>query len=247
MHRFKVLEENKRIFKETQDYINSYYETETKNLVANTSVYFDGSIHLHDKGVSQKIEVIKLNSIDPGIKMAKLGFKTAILNFADPITPGGMVLDGETTQEESLCRCSNLYDSLNANFCMNDYYNYNRTFISDSDRLIYSPDALIVRDSGYNYLEEPVKVDFISAPAPVVLVATEQMFIQRIKCIIGAAVHEGVECLILGAWGTGAFGNDPEMVAEAFKKVIQEYHVIPEIVFAVPGEKFKVFEGVLLS
>ena len=38
--------------------------------------------------------------------------KTAALNFADAYTPGGLVLFGVKTQEEDLCRSSNLYESL---------------------------------------------------------------------------------------------------------------------------------------
>ncbi|MBR3234713.1 MAG: TIGR02452 family protein, partial [Atopobiaceae bacterium] len=41
------------------------------------------------------------------------GARIAVHNFASPINPGGGVVAGSSAQEESLCRCSTLYDSLN--------------------------------------------------------------------------------------------------------------------------------------
>ena len=65
------------------------------------------------------------------------------------------------------------------------------------------------------------------------------------------AVLEGVETIILGAFGCGAFRNTPEVVTLANKNVIKEYlHAFKNIEFAVycspkDDRNYKIFERVL--
>ena len=52
------------------------------------------------------------------------------------------------------------------------------------------------------------------------------------------AMKVGTDGVLLGAWGCGAFGNDPTMVANCFKKVIIEEGLgffFEEICFAIYG------------
>ena len=48
----------------------------------------------------------------------------------------------------------------------------------------------------------------------------------KIKAIIECAVENDVDNLILGAYGCGAFGNDPQLISEAFKIILidEEYY-----------------------
>ena len=56
----------------------------------------------------------------------------------------------------------------------------------------------------------------------------------RIKRIFEVAAENKNEVLILGAFGCGAFRNPPEIVARAFKKVMQDYlHCFDCFEFAV--------------
>ena len=76
------------------------------------------------------------------------------------------------------------------------------------------------------------------------------IFYNRIEIILSTAVSYGVETIILGAWGCGAFKNPPEIVAKAFKKVIENnyIHTLKNIVFAIKGShnnNLEVFKSVL--
>ena len=61
-----------------------------------------------------------------------------------------------------------------------------------------------------------------------------QLHEKRLKRILDLAAMKQNEVVILGAFGCGAFQNDPNVVAMAMKKVIPEYlHVFETIEFAV--------------
>ena len=39
--------------------------------------------------------------------------------------------------------------------------------------------------------------------------------------------------MILGAWGCGAFGQEPEIVAKCFKSILKKYPAFDNVVFAI--------------
>ena len=63
---------------------------------------------------------------------------------------------------------------------------------------------------------------------------------RRLGRILDVAAENGAEAIVLGAFGCGAFRNDPKVVAAAAKKVIAAYrHAFRAIEFAVycrPGD-----------
>ena len=63
---------------------------------------------------------------------------------------------------------------------------------------------------------------------------------RRLRRILDVAVANGAEAIVLGAFGCGAFRNDPKVVAAAAKTVISDYlHAFRVIEFAVycrPGD-----------
>ena len=149
------------------------------------------------------------------------GERPVALNFASARRPGGGFLNGALAQEESLARSSALYA------CLRDQPMYAfhraRRDARYSDYVIYSPDVPVFRDDEGALLDEPYRCAFITAPAPNAnrLAARDRaglpdVFRTRLHKVLAVAAHFGHTTVILGAWGCGAFGNDPAMVAPIF-------------------------------
>jgi uncharacterized protein (TIGR02452 family) len=153
--------------------------------------------------------------------------RIVVLNFASARKPGGGFLGGARAQEESLARSSALYLSLSR--CP-EFYAYHRSLDTClySDRMIYSPRCPVVRDDVGHWLSSPYVVDFITSAAPNAgaIMRNEphnRARIAPIMCerdgkVLALAAHRQGDTLVLGAWGCGAFRNDPQMVATAFYK-----------------------------
>lgn len=76
---------------------------------------------------------------------------------------------------------------------------------------------------------------------------------KRLRRILDVAVSEGVDTVILGAFGCGAFMNNPNVVAQAAQNVIKDYlKAFRNIEFAVycrsdDDLNFRTFERMLHS
>ena len=74
---------------------------------------------------------------------------------------------------------------------------------------------------------------------------------KRLRRILNVAAVEGVETIVLGAFGCGAFRNNPEVVALANKNIIKEYlYTFKNIEYAVycgrgDDRNYRIFERVL--
>ena len=175
--------------------------------------------------------------------------KPLVMNFANAHSPGGGFLHGANAQEESLCRTSTLYASIRSREA-SEMYRYNNTHVSpvESDYMLISPNVVVFRGEGFALLENPYTVGVVTAPAPnkrgAAMMASaktiEETFIRRIRIMCAAAVKYGFKSMVLGAWGCGAFGNDPKDVAEYFKYVLidDEYgKCFDEVCFAIYGSE----------
>lgn len=170
-----------------------------------------------------------------------------LLNFASARNPGGGFLNGAKAQEEDLCRCSGLYPCLLQ--CMS-YYQANRRHDSllYTDHTIFSPQVPFfkIRGTG-DLLAEPFFASVITAPAPNSgpflrsepgqIQLLEQTFLRRWQNVLCVAIDQGIQRLLLGAWGCGAFGGDPAMASQTAKTAIDRFGGgFDEIVFAIPGK-----------
>lgn len=182
------------------------------------------------------------------------GKKVAVLNFASAANPGGGVTHGASAQEECLCRCSTLYNCLNTKKMWDAFYTPHRKNHNPlhNDDIIYTPGVTVIKDDDYNLLEQAFAVDVITCAAPNLrecpYVPIQALHEQRARKILSIGAKEEADILILGAFGCGAFCNDPSIVAEAYKKVLPEYmHHFRTIEFAVycrPGDElnYRAFE-----
>ena len=181
--------------------------------------------------------------------------KVAVLNFANPIRPGGGVQNGAIAQEECLCRSSNLYCCLREEKVFEDYYLYHRKMdhYLSTDRLIYSKDITVFKNdnripalmSARNWFQ----VDVITCAAPYLIGnvnidqnSLKRVFLKRIQNILDAAILNQVDTIILGAFGCGAFKNPPDLVAQAFYEVIYDWDYkkyFKRIVFAIKSTNMK--------
>jgi uncharacterized protein (TIGR02452 family) len=175
------------------------------------------------------------------------GSHVALLNFASARNPGGGFLNGAKAQEEDLCRCSGLYPCLLQ--CM-EYYETNRdqSSLLYTDHAIFSPAVPFFRIRGTGeLLADPFIVSVITAPAPNSgpflrgnpnqTAALQETFVRRWRNVLRIARDQGVDRLLLGAWGCGAFGGDPVMASHTAKAAIQaDGGGLNEIVFAIPGK-----------
>lgn len=203
--------------------------------------------------------------------------KVAVHNFASASNPGGGVTRGASAQEECLCRCSGLYFSLNDSLMWEGFYKPHRIAQNPlhNDDIIYTPAVTVFKsDTAYPKLlaeKDWYEVDVITCAAPnlrkrpgnsynlgdgnkeVRIKDSELMKLheKRLRRILDIAVFEGAETVILGAFGCGAFSNNPEVVARAAKNVLPSYlYAFKNIEYAVycsPGNdrNFKIFERVL--
>ena len=228
-----------QIFNDTRNMSNIKYAEDTANAkkLAKVVDIEDADI-LMNMAKKQKIVFCNTGTVNAGYveSLTKEQYdNVAILNFADAIIPGGLVLYGAPTQEENICRCSNLYETL---LECPLYYNLNRVLGTSEylDVMIYSPNVLVFKDDVTYQQVNPVYMDVITCPAPSCRMSdkrAEEIFTRRIRKILIAAQKQGVNKIVLGAWGCGAFGQDPSVVGKCFAKVLKDVNAFDKVIFAI--------------
>lgn len=191
---------------------------------------------------------------------AYAGQQVCVHNFASASNPGGGVVKGSNAQEECLCRCSTLYFNLNTSDMWAGFYSPHRA-ASDpihNDDCIYTPEVMVFKTDTANPVCMPeqdwYKVNVLTCAAPnlrpnpsnamnagdgdrAVSVTDKELYdihVKRLTRIMDVAVAGGNEVVILGAFGCGAFMNNPYVVARASKAVIEKYrHSFKTIEFAI--------------
>lgn len=189
-----------------------------------------------------RVVVSRLRSFEAAARYP--GQKVTVLNFASSTSPGGGVENGASAQEECLCRVSILFPCLTTQAAWEKFYAPHRAAPNPlhNDDIIYTKDVVVLKDDDYNVLSSPFRVDVITCAAPnlrespsnrynrndgdAVHISPEKLLelhVKRARKILSAAAANGAEVLILGAFGCGAFRNDPAVVAAAYQQVLPQF------------------------
>jgi uncharacterized protein (TIGR02452 family) len=169
-------------------------------------------------------------------RLSDAGHRTLALNFANGVNPGGGFLVGARAQEETLCRSSALYATLEgdpmyeAHRARNDH--------ASTDWAILSPDVPFFRADDGTPLERPWRLSILSCAAPVAdrfAPSAADLLRRRIDRVLAIGHAYRYEAFVLGAWGCGAFGNDPARTARDFRDALAGTHggAFREVVFAI--------------
>lgn len=222
---------------------------------------------LKEREYQTVIEVVNCTSMEAAEKLVKEEGRVGCLNFASAKNPGGGFLGGSQAQEESLARASTLYPTLMKYFTEMYEYNRSQNTCLYSDYMIYSPDVVFFKDDNDNLLADPYNMNVLTSPAVNVgamrqnnrydeLKKSEQVMLERIDKLLSVFLLQGVEKLILGAWGCGVFKNDPKDIARYFAHYFTKNgayaSAFKHIVFAVFDrsktlENIRAFENVFIK
>lgn len=192
------------------------------------------------------IQVSNETTLGASRRLVEQGCKPLALNFANGIHPGGGFLSGAKAQEEVLCRSSALFPTLAGDPMYAAHRQ--RPRLDASDWAILSPDVPVFRKDDGTELPQPWLLDFITCAAPVAYRIGQpeagDLLQKRIQRVLAIAQAYGYTVLVLGAWGCGAFHNDPQRTAADFRDALQnEFRgAFSTILFAIadwsPERKF---------
>ena len=60
-----------------------------------------------------------------------------------------------------------------------------------------------------------------------------EVLYSRTEQIIKSAILNKADNIVLGAWGCGAFGQNPFMISKVFKDVLRQYPAFDNVIFAI--------------
>ena len=265
------------VFKDTLSWIEADKElsdsvTEAKK---NTHVFYEDQYPAFDANRRRDtvITVTQDRSFQAAMRLRQENptAKIAVMNFANAFHPGGGVASGCTAQEECLCRTSTLYPLLDRRTLRDTFYKHHidRNDPKATDSLIYTEGVVICKtdEDLPRRMEKQdwVTVDVITIAAPDLRESSNPYVpivnggsymndaelygyhVKRAIHMLTCAASMKAEILVLGAFGCGAFQNNPKVVARAFRTALNEFpKVFEKIEFAVycpPGrdENYRVF------
>ena len=269
------------IFWDTMNWIKSDPDLSASIPVAkkNTTVFYENNYPAFETPEREKtiVTVSGDRSYQAAMKLHRENpeAKIAVMNFANAFHAGGGVKKGSSAQEESLCRTSTLYPLLYRRTLRDTFYKYHHDLgtAKATDSLVYTEGVIICKTDEdlpkRMPKEEWVTVDVITIAAPDLRDKSNQhaplvsggtymnsaelfgYHVKRAIHMLTCAAAKGADILVLGAFGCGAFQNDPEVVARAYKVALEEFpKVFRQIEFAVycppgGGRNYEVFKRVL--
>lgn len=184
-----------------------------------------------------RVRVTNETTLEASKRWVDGGLRPLALNFANGVHPGGGFLSGARAQEEALCRSSALHATLVGDPMYDAHARRERP--DCTDWAIYSPHVPVFRRDDGSALENPWLLCFLTCAAPYAPAIgqpdSRDLLRQRISRVLAIARAYGHPSLVLGAWGCGAFGNDPTLTAQDFRHALEgEFEgAFSDVVFAV--------------
>ncbi|MBQ3369028.1 TIGR02452 family protein [bacterium] len=231
----------------------------SQKFIAENDSVPDGS-HIERFETSAQIVVSKKRTFEAVSAYTGKGDRLCVLNFASATNPGGGVVNGSSAQEESLCRVSTLYFTLDTDENRERFYKPHKMSHDPihNDDILYTPDIVVFKTDSATPERMPESAwfncDVITCAAPnlrenpvnrynngdgrerLLLSDDELVSVhrKRDRRIFDVAVQNKVDVLVLGAFGCGAFRNSPTVVADVMLSLAKEYeHAFKTIEFAV--------------
>ena len=196
-----------------------------------------------------KIVVSRKRSFEAARSYVGKGDRVCVLNFASSSNPGGGVVNGAGAQEECLCRTSTLFFTLDTDENWRRFYNPHRRAKSPlhNDDILYAEGITVFKSDTAvpETLPESdwYEVDVMSCAAPnlrerpsnrynpgdgetrLILddAQLRELHERRDARIFDVAVQKQVDVLVLGAFGCGAFCNNPAVVADVMLSLARKY------------------------
>ena len=256
--------ERMEVFQDTLKWIEDDIELSASVIYSkeHTKIYWEDDYPAFDssKVCDTLVTVTRDRSYQAAMRLAaeNEGCRIAVMNFANAFQAGGGVVKGAGAQEECLCRTSTLYPLLYRRTLRDTFYKHHKTLNTPkaSDALVYTEDVVICKTDEDLPRRMPreqwVNVDVITVAAPDLrdksnhyaplvdggaYMNNAELFgyhVKRAIHVLTCAAAQGADILVLGAFGCGAFRNDPEVVARAYKTALEEFpKVFKKIEFAV--------------
>ncbi len=221
---------------------NVVFAEQTKASAAAATVYKEGAGRVLDvpeaRFAATRAQTLRIDAVEAVMGIA--GEHPAVLDFASFTNPGGGYERGAWAQEEALCAGSNLFSVLEA--CKDSFYEGNRSMWRGglfTDKCMYVPDVMFgegnaIRPAGVVVCAAPNRARALENGRDEVEI--DHDLARRVECVMRVAAAQGVDGLVLGAFGCGVFGNDARRVAGLFGEWLDAHPgVFENVVFAVPG------------
>jgi uncharacterized protein (TIGR02452 family) len=213
------------------------------------------------------VTVVDQDSLRAASECCARGEHPLVYDLANAQHPCGGVLGGAPAQEETIARCSTLYYALEPT--KNRTLAQQLPLKQGAPRFripetggIFIPSVTVFRDAsnGYQFLENPLSIAIFATaaynqkpghwggsrgtPGPEGKPSKAQFdFIpgtrEKLRTQLAAAAELGFEDLVLGAFGCGAFANDPRDISHLYRELLEgEFRgVFKHVTFAILGGK----------
>ncbi len=241
--RMSLKNETLDIIDQQNNNFDDSYISDTQYFPQNTEIKLSKNIEpIHEDGPNLEFPVENTmsflwNLLEEAGSNEKLLKKIVLLNFANPVTPGGGFEKDASVYEETLVLSTGLYASLTKGEGM-VMYKKNKELESKNEDgvyrsdLIYSPNVPVFRDDEFNLIEDwkdnYSTINVISIPAinyntfskneNFTKEKYQKIMKERINRIYTVALKYGHTKIILGPWGCGLEGGPLDEVTKWFSE-----------------------------